>query len=70
MPFKVIFFRQDTKIGSKVWKTKTEAVAHTERTPLEIEATSVIIVDDDTNEIVFSGRVRTQTPPDQRHLTA
>jgi hypothetical protein len=65
MLYKVIFFKEQTQIGSRAWATKTEAITHAKEPLFESEATSVIIVNDDTNEIVFSGQVKeVKRPPD------
>jgi hypothetical protein len=57
MPFRVILFEKNREIGSKVWETKAEAIAHAKMTPLQFEAISAIVVDNDTNEIVFTEHV-------------
>jgi hypothetical protein len=57
MPFKVIFFRGNDEIGSNVWETKKEAVDQAKMRPLD-ELTSVIVVDDDTSEIVLTEQAK------------
>jgi hypothetical protein len=52
MPYKVIFFKENRKIGSKMWLTKTEAVAHAQEPQFEV--TSAIVVDVDTNAVVLA----------------
>jgi hypothetical protein len=55
MPFKVIFVKGNNEIDSRKCETKTEAVAYAKaRQSFQSEATSAIIVDDDSNEIVFT----------------
>jgi hypothetical protein len=49
MPYRVIFFEKNREIGSKVWRTKTEAVAHAKEPQFEV--TSAIVVDAGTNEM-------------------
>jgi hypothetical protein len=57
MPFRVILFEKNREIGSKVWETEAEAITHAKTTPPQLEAISVIVVDNDTNEIVFTEHV-------------
>ncbi len=62
MPFKVIFFERDIEIGASVWETRAKALAYAKTPAPHTEATSVVVVDDDTNEIVFSGHVKDRMP--------
>ena len=52
MPFEVILFRKNETIGSRKCETKTEADAYAKAR--QSDTISVIIVDDDSNEIVFT----------------
>jgi hypothetical protein len=55
MPFKVIFLKGNHEIDARKCETKTEAVAYAEaRQSFRPEAVSAIIVDDYSNEIVFT----------------
>jgi hypothetical protein len=55
MPFKVIFLKENNEVDSRKCETKTEAVAYAEaRRSFHPETVSAIIVDDDSNEIVFT----------------
>jgi hypothetical protein len=55
MPFKVIFLKGNNEIDTRKCETKTEAVAYAEaRQSFPPAAVSAIIVDDDSNEIVFT----------------
>src|SRR5271156_4443941 len=52
MPYRVILFEKNREIGSKVWRRKTEAVAHAQEP--RVEVTSAIVVNVGTNEIVLA----------------
>lgn len=52
MPYKVIFFEKNRKIRSKVWRTKTKAIAGAIEPQLEV--TSAIVVDVGANESVLA----------------
>ncbi len=55
MPFKVIFLKGNNEVDSRKCETKTEAVAYAEaRRSFQRETVSAIIVDDVSNEIVFT----------------
>jgi hypothetical protein len=55
MPFKVIFLKGNNEVDSRKCETKTEAVAYANaRQSFAPETVSAIIVDDDSNEIVFT----------------
>lgn len=55
MPFKVIFLKGNNEVDSRRCETKTEAVAYANaRQSLPTESVSAIIVDDESNEIVFT----------------
>jgi hypothetical protein len=55
MPFKVIFLKGNNEVDTRRCETKTEAVAYAEaRRSFQPETVSAIIVDDDSNEIVFT----------------
>jgi hypothetical protein len=55
MPFKVIFLKGNKEVDTRKCETKTEAVAYAEaRRSFHPETVSAIIVDDDSNEIVFT----------------
>jgi hypothetical protein len=55
MPFKVIFLKGNNEVDSRNCDTKTEAVAYAETwRSLQSERISAIVVDDDSNEIVFT----------------
>ena len=60
MPFKVIFLKGKKEVETRKCETKTEAVAYANaRQSVPLETVSAIIVDDDSNEIVFtSGQAR------------
>jgi hypothetical protein len=61
MPYKVIFFEKNREIGSKVWRTKKEAVAHAKEPQFEV--TSAIVVDAGSNEIVFAEKLKEPLAP-------
>jgi|HubBroStandDraft_1064217.scaffolds.fasta_scaffold38362_3 hypothetical protein len=61
MPYKVIFFEKNREIGSKVWRTKAEAVAHAKEPQFEV--TSAIVLDLGSNEIVFGEKLREPLAP-------
>jgi len=65
MPFKVIFSTGNNEIGSRECETKTEAVAYAKaRHSFQLEATSAIVVDDDSSEIVFTaGQAKASNAP-------
>jgi len=65
MPFKVIFLKGNNEIDSRKCETKTEAVAYANaRQSFQPETVSAIIVDDDSNEIVFTtGQARESNAP-------
>jgi hypothetical protein len=55
MPFKVIFLKGNNEVDTRSCETKTEAVAYARaRQSFPAEAVSAIIVDVDSNEIVFT----------------
>ena len=55
MPFKVIFLKGNNEVDLRKCETKTEAVAYANaRQSFHPETVSAIIVDDDSNEIVFT----------------
>jgi hypothetical protein len=55
MPFKVIFMKGNNEVDSRKCETKTEAVAYANaRRSFPSESVSAIIVDDESNEIVFT----------------
>ena len=55
MPFQVIFLKGNNEIDSRKCETKTEAIGYAEaRRRLRPEAIFAIVVDDDSNEIVFT----------------
>jgi hypothetical protein len=65
MPFKVIFLKGNNEVDSRKCETKTEAVAYANVRPsLAPETVSAIIVDDDSNEIVFTtGQAKESNAP-------
>ena len=65
MPFKVIFLKGNNEVDSRKCETKTEAVAYANaRQSFHPETVSAIIVDDDSNEIVFTtGQAKESNAP-------
>ena len=64
LPFTVIFLNGDNKVDSRGCETKTEAVAYAmARQSLQSGATSIIIVDDVTKEIVFTEQAKESECP-------
>jgi hypothetical protein len=57
MPFTVVFLNRNDKVDTRECETETEAVAYAKaRQSFQFEATSVIVIDGDTQEIVFTGQ--------------